>query len=137
MSWRRLRKGELDHEKIWLPVALSTFAAGAVWLRLELPLPKCAFHQFTGHPCPSCGVTRAARQLLYGHLVGALHFNPLAVILFGLIITYCLYAAVVLAFDLPRWRLEGPVSRQQGRWWRIGVCSAVAVNWAYLDWAGV
>ena len=42
--------------------------------------PVCEFHELTGLNCPGCGGTRAAYQLLHGHLVRALHENVLLVL---------------------------------------------------------
>ena len=42
--------------------------------------PTCQFYHVTGLLCPGCGSLRAWHQLLHGHLLAALHFNPLAVL---------------------------------------------------------
>ncbi len=42
--------------------------------------PVCEFHQLTGLNCPGCGGTRAAYQLLHGHILRALHENALFVL---------------------------------------------------------
>ncbi|HLX95136.1 MAG TPA: DUF2752 domain-containing protein [Verrucomicrobiae bacterium] len=42
--------------------------------------PVCEFHELTGLNCPGCGGTRAAYQLLHGHVVQALHDNALLVL---------------------------------------------------------
>lgn len=39
--------------------------------------PVCLFHAMTGLDCPGCGATRAAYQLLHGHLLRALRDNAL------------------------------------------------------------
>ena len=43
--------------------------------------PICLFHTLTGLNCPGCGATRAAYQLLHGHLLRALHNNALFVLM--------------------------------------------------------
>jgi hypothetical protein len=43
--------------------------------------PICLFHALTGWNCPGCGGTRAAYQLLHGHLLRALHNNALFVMM--------------------------------------------------------
>ena len=43
--------------------------------------PICLFHLLTGWNCPGCGATRAAYQLLHGHLLRALHDNALFVLM--------------------------------------------------------
>jgi hypothetical protein len=42
--------------------------------------PVCEFHALTGLNCPGCGGTRAAYQLLHGHVLRALHDNSLFVL---------------------------------------------------------
>lgn len=42
--------------------------------------PVCEFHALTGLNCPGCGGTRAAYELLHGHLAQALHENALFVL---------------------------------------------------------
>lgn len=39
--------------------------------------PVCPLYRFTGLYCPGCGAQRALHQLAHGHLLLALHFNPL------------------------------------------------------------
>jgi hypothetical protein len=41
--------------------------------------PVCEFHELTGLNCPGCGGTRAAYDLLHGHVLRALHDNALLV----------------------------------------------------------
>ncbi len=43
--------------------------------------PICLFHALTGWNCPGCGATRAAYQLLHGHLLRALHDNALFILM--------------------------------------------------------
>jgi len=42
--------------------------------------PVCLFHKLTGWNCPGCGSTRAAYQLLHGHLLPALRDNALFIL---------------------------------------------------------
>src|SRR5258708_40085658 len=42
--------------------------------------PACQFYRATGLLCPGCGSLRAWHQLLHGHVLAALHLNPLAVL---------------------------------------------------------
>jgi hypothetical protein len=43
--------------------------------------PACPIHEYLGILCPGCGVTRALASLLRGHLLDALRFNALFVLL--------------------------------------------------------
>ena len=38
----------------------------------------CMYRNLLGHPCPTCGLTRAMSLLLRGNPVGAAYYNPLA-----------------------------------------------------------
>lgn len=38
---------------------------------------RCPIHLVTGHPCPTCGITRATRLALRGDFAGATHVHPL------------------------------------------------------------
>ncbi len=136
MTWRRIRKGETDHESLWLAVSTSSAVGAAIWLNLHLPLPQCGFHVLTGLPCPTCGLTRATRQLLHGNVAGAFHFNPLGVCVAGALVLFDIYAAVVLALRLPRLRFDD-ISPVAARRIRIATVSVILINWAWLIAAGV
>jgi len=54
------------------------FLAGCVALRVVDPTGGptiCPFKAWTGLDCPGCGATRAAHQLLNGHLLAAMDLN--------------------------------------------------------------
>lgn len=42
--------------------------------------PRCMLYVTTGLYCPGCGATRAAYQLLHGHILTAMHYNVLFVL---------------------------------------------------------
>src|ERR1700690_3050404 len=52
--------------------------------------PICLFHSLTGWNCPGCGGTRAACQLLHGHLLRALHDNALFVLTLAVVAIWAL-----------------------------------------------
>lgn len=54
---------------------------GAVGLLLASELPVCPTALFFGIPCPGCGLTRATRALLHGHVHEALALHPLVFVL--------------------------------------------------------
>jgi hypothetical protein len=47
----------------------------------QLGLPACALMEFTGFPCPGCGVTTSLSHLAHGHWRAALAAQPIGVAL--------------------------------------------------------
>ncbi len=50
----------------------------------------CFFNNITGFPCPTCGLTRSVFSLANGEFVQSLRFNPLGVVVVGLISLWAL-----------------------------------------------
>src|SRR6266481_8269331 len=127
---RHLVPGELDHELIWLSATAVSLGLAVSWFALGLPWPRCVFHDLTGLPCVTCGMTRSAIQFLHGHFFAALKWNPLVFALLWGVVAFDLYALVTLAMRGPRLRI---VFRQAERKYARGVIVAVlALNWFYL-----
>jgi len=133
LSFRKLTKGELDHELVW-GVLFIPLLAVAFLLVVTFGAERgiyCAFHRTTGIPCPACGSFRAAQVLLQGHWLQAFAFQPLATTLVTAGALYTIYAWLVVLFRLPRVRVEN-LSRSA---WRVVIGTAIALvlaNWVYL-----
>ena len=131
LTWRRLEPLEVDHEALWLLVGgASLCLLGVALVTPGIQLPRCAFKTITGLPCPTCGVTRTIIALSRGDVDRAMFMNPLAAILCAGGVLYLLYAAVVLALRLPRFRPT--VSAAGARLVRIGAVAVIATNWIWL-----
>jgi hypothetical protein len=128
---RRIRAGELDHESLWLGVSLGGLVTAALWLRLGLPWPQCTFLRLTGHPCLTCGATRAAIEFFHGHFLAALRWNPLAFVFFCGVAAFDIYATIVLLTGAPRLRVALPTAVER-RWIRMLIAAMLALNWIYL-----
>jgi hypothetical protein len=131
LLWRHRSVDKADHELIWLAVSVASIAAGAAWLAMALPWPRCLFLATTGLPCVTCGATRSAIAFLHGNFLSALRWNPLAFVALCALIAFDLYAAIVLLGRMPRLRIvDWTITEKNGA--RIMVISLVALNWVYL-----
>jgi hypothetical protein len=69
---------------VFIVLAVALMGSGAVLFFFDPAehdfYPVCLFHSLTGWNCPGCGGTRAAYELLHGHLLRALHDNALLVL---------------------------------------------------------
>ena len=128
---RHLVPPELDHELIWLTVSFGSLAFAAIWLALGLPWPRCAFHDVTGLPCATCGMTRSAIQFFHGNLFAALRWNPLVFIALCGLSIFDAYAFVVFVARAPRVRIAR-FSSAEKTFVRALVLTSLAANWGYL-----
>src|SRR6266581_1443204 len=131
MTQRPLAPDEINHELLWLGVSLGSIALAVVWFALGLPWPVCIFHELTGLPCMTCGMTRCAIQFFHGHFAAALKWNPLIFALLCGVIAFDLYAFATLTMRVPRLRIHVSTKRAN-TFLRVSVMSAIALNWAYL-----
>jgi hypothetical protein len=128
---QRLAPGEIDHELVWLSVSLASLGLAAVWLTVGLPWPRCVFHDLTGLPCITCGMTRCGIQFFHGHLLAALKWNPLVFVALCSLTAFDLYAFATLAARGPRLRIC--LDTQKAKTFvRIALISTLALNWIYL-----
>src|SRR5260370_35934300 len=106
VNQRPLAQGETDHELIWLAVSIGSLALATAWLALGLPWPRCVFHELTGLPCVTCGMTRCAIQFFHGHFLAALKWNPIVFTALSGVMAFDLYAFATLTTRAPRLRIS-------------------------------
>ncbi len=128
---RSLVPGETDHEFIWLTVSLGSLGIATGWFALGLPWPRCVFHELTGLPCVTCGMTRCAIQFFHGHFLAALKWNPLVFTALCGVMAFDFYAFATLTTRAPRLRISF-VSQRAKTFVRVSVILALALNWIYL-----
>jgi len=121
---------------VWVGgMLLLGLAGSALWFRLGLPLPGCAFREWTGLPCATCGTTRMVRALLSGDLLGAIAWNPLVSVVLASVSVWSLWSVLQLAFDLPRWRLVS--DRRDCRLIGALAIAVVFAGWAFVIGKGI
>lgn len=128
---RPLQPGEVNHELIWLAVSTATIGLAGGWLWIGLPWPHCAFHDLTGHPCLTCGMTRSAIRFFHGDFIGALRWNPLIFVALCAVIIFDVYAIAVVAIRAPRFRVV-QVTANEKNFVRVLVVVLLLANWIYL-----
>ena len=127
----RVGKGQIDHELLWLSVSLVSFTIAAAWLVIGLPWSRCVFHELTGLPCVTCGMTRCAIQFFHGHFLAAFKWNPLVFTALCGVMAFDLYAFATLTTRAPRLRISF-VTQRAKTFVRVSVILALALNWIYL-----
>jgi uncharacterized protein DUF2752 len=128
---RQLYPGETDYELVWCAVSIGSLAFAASWLALGLPWPRCVFHDLTGLPCATCGMTRCAMQFFHGHLVAAFDWNPLVFTTLCGVLVFDLYALAAIVTGAPRLRVSLSTASAK-RYVRISIVLALMLNWVYL-----
>ena len=126
-----LAPGEIDHELIWLSASLVSLGVAAAWLTVGLPWPRCVFHQLTGLPCITCGMTRSAIAFFHAHFLAAFEWNPLVFAFMCGVTAFDLYAFAVVTTRAPRLRLIFR-SGAEKQYARAIVIAALVLNWVYL-----
>ncbi|MEI6233196.1 MAG: DUF2752 domain-containing protein [Planctomycetota bacterium] len=83
----------LRYITIWIALgAAGVLVVSAIFEPETLPkLQLCSFKQYTGHPCPGCGLTRSFCAISHGRFGDALHFNPFGFIFYAAVISIALW----------------------------------------------
>ena len=131
LCWRPLGPRETDHELLWLSVSLGGLASAAIWFALRLPWPHCLFLAITGHPCVTCGATRATIEFFHGHFASAWNWNPLVFAFLCGVTLFDVYAFTVLTTRMPRLRLAH-LTRAEKNAARILLIALLVVNWIWV-----
>jgi hypothetical protein len=130
------------HEKgvwpawFWVGVGLGCSALLGLAIKV-LPaalVPPCGFRLVTGHPCPTCGMTRMWFLLLSGQISDAFRMNPFLFVLLGVLGAW---VAVGGTFRLAGRDLFVEVPAREERWWWALLALGFLANWAYLWVRGI
>jgi hypothetical protein len=94
-----------------------------------LPHNQCLFHDITGYPCLSCGISRAADALFDGDILGMIYYNPLAVLFCAGLFFFSLFKLIEFIFNF---RVFISANNKVALVVRIGVITSIIANWAFL-----
>lgn len=128
---RRVPAGRLPDVPRWALAVVALWAAvvlAGVWFgeRSGQEFVACYFRRFVGHPCPTCGSTRAVLALARGAWLEELAWNPLiALALPTLALLSLLRAATAKRFTLELDR------GGRALLWTVAAAAALA-NWAWI-----
>jgi hypothetical protein len=94
----------------------------------QLGLPSCKLMDWTGVPCPGCGVTTSVAFASRGHVLDALRTQP-----FGLVVALTIVALPVWALALHLSGQDLYRALQSRRAVKVGLALAVllAIGWIY------
>ncbi len=99
-------------------LAVAVLGSGAVLFFFDPArhgfYPICLFHALTGWNCPGCGGTRAAYQLLHGHLLRALRDNALFVLAVAALVVWGVWSLVQRFRNKP-----ATFNPPAGVWWGL------------------
>jgi hypothetical protein len=115
--YEKLQVPDDTRRRARLPLAIL---AGVYALSCLLPMPGvdgrilhlpsiCPFNALTGLPCPGCGLTRAFVCIAHGHLLEAVHWHPLAPVVF-------MAGIVALVDNAARWSTGRSLFPDAPRW---------------------
>lgn len=95
---------------------------------VDLPLPPCFFHKWTGYYCPGCGGTRAVKALLRGDIMDSFFYHP--VVIYGAV----LYGWYMLSHTIEylskgRLRISMPYTEK----YLYGVVIIILVQWVFKN----
>lgn len=99
-----------------------------------IPFWGCGFRQFTGVPCPGCGLTRVAERFAHFHLVGALEANPLGTVAAAFFAVMMVLSALhlTLAMPVPELLLDERETRRAR--WGAGVLFTLNYGWVVFSY---
>jgi hypothetical protein len=86
-------RSDTDALPPWVPVLAPAATAAAVAAyafphALTHGPVLCPFRRITGHPCPTCGLTRSAVSFLHGDFGASFHAHPFGPVLFVVAIAW-------------------------------------------------
>ncbi len=123
-------------------VVMLACAVGSTWLWIQsaslLPAltgdnSTCLIKSISGVPCPSCGTTRSILELLDGHFITSLQWNPMGLIVLLIMVISPVWILIDLLFKKESFlRFYGRAENQlKSKWIAIPAIGLVIINWIW------
>lgn len=123
-------------------IVLLACAVGTIWLWFQNSRKllwqvgessTCLIKTITGVPCPSCGTTRSVFELLDGHLINSLQWNPMGIIVLLIMVTSPIWIFFDLLFKKESFlRFYGQAENHlKSKWIAIPAIGLVVINWIW------
>ncbi len=123
-------------------VVMLACAVGSTWLWIQnaslLPAltgdnSTCLIKSISGVPCPSCGTTRSILELLDGHFITALQWNPMGIIVLLIMVISPVWILLDMLFKKESFlryysRAENHL---KSKWIAIPAIGLVIINWIW------
>jgi hypothetical protein len=122
---------------LWSAIAFSALSVLAIarWLtpdprgfgtHQQLGLPPCAFHAWTGLPCPTCGLTTSFAYMARLQITSSFAAHPLGVPLFTLTV---IASAIAVCGAIRAWPLDSTLSRLRIHGLAVIIAISAALSW--------
>ncbi len=123
-------------------VVMLACAVGSTWLWIQsaslLPAltgdnSTCLIKSISGVPCPSCGTTRSILELLDGHFITSLQWNPMGLIVLLIMVISPVWILIDLLFKKESFlRFYGRAENHlKSKWIAIPAIGLVIINWIW------
>jgi hypothetical protein len=124
---------KIEFQKVVAPLSIHVVWGLIITVLLVaihfLPPGECIFHQITGYPCLTCGISRAADSFWAGDFGSMFYFNPL-IVTFGT--GLFLFSLLKLLEYILHLRIRVNLSQRAAVLMRVSVGLSVVANWLFL-----
>ncbi len=131
----------MSRNRLYLMVMLACLLGSTyLWIQKTNILPSlsgesdtCLIKAVSGVPCPSCGTTRSIVELMDGHFITSLQWNPMGIIVLLIMVTSPIWIFFDLLFKKESFlRFYGRVENQlKSKWIAIPAIGLVVINWIW------
>lgn len=93
-------------------------------------LGRCGFRQNTGLPCPTCGMTTAAKIFAQGKILQAFYIQPACALLCSLMVLAAVLSFVISVFGVYFRFITRLFTEVKARYYIIALLAIILAGWA-------